>query len=332
MSQANRVGKQNARERVAAEKIARQRAERRRRQIRSAARGSASSRSPPASASRVRRPSTTAALRRPAAAVVDPQAKSDKATGRPHRLRRRAGEDDRLRGLPLPGLPGRSSRPSSRRTGSTSQDGKLQITYHPARVIDSHDNGTGSLNGANAAACAQDQGQFMPLHDLLYANQPNEQTDPWADKSKILAIADQIPALKASTAFQQLRDRRRRTTAGSSPTPTTSTSWACRARRPSSSTASSCPSPSRPRPRCCSTSRAAGRGLQEGRRQGRHHDHAADRADLGAVPSGGQLLGRRPRRRRPRRGAAPRRAPSVGLLLQRSDPDLVEVLTRHPAD
>ncbi|MFD0632874.1 DsbA family protein [Catenulispora yoronensis] len=81
------------------------------------------------------------------------------------------------------------------------EDGKIKVIYHPARVIDTHDNGKGSLNGANAAACAQDQGQFMPLHDLLYANQPNEEQDLYGDNAKILTIADQIPALKASAAF-----------------------------------------------------------------------------------------------------------------------------------
>jgi len=82
MSQANRVGKQNARERVLAEKIARQRAERRRKQLTiggvvvlviavaggvGVAVSAAKHNSSPYVA--------------PVAAVVDPQAKSDKATG-----------------------------------------------------------------------------------------------------------------------------------------------------------------------------------------------------------------------------------------------------------
>lgn len=202
MSQANRVGKQNARERVLAEKIARQRAERRRKQLTiggvvvlviavaggvGVAVSAAKHNSSPYVA--------------PVAAVVDPQAKSDKATGvhigsDDAPVKMTVFEDFRC---PICQEVEQAVEPTYRQYV---QDGKLQITYHPARVIDSHDNGTGSLNGANAAACAQDQGQFLPLHDLLYANQPNEQTDPWSDKTKILAIANEIPALKASPTFQ----------------------------------------------------------------------------------------------------------------------------------
>jgi protein-disulfide isomerase len=202
MSQANRVGKQNARERVLAEKIARQRAERRRKQLTiggvvvlviavAGAVGVAVSAAKHNSSPYVA----------PVAAVVDPQAKSDKATGihigsADAPVKMNVFEDFRC---PVCQADETALEPTYRQYV---EDGKLQITYHPARIIDSHDNGTGSLNGANAAACAQDQGQFMPVHDLLYANQPNEQTDPWADKTKILAIANQIPALKASTEFQ----------------------------------------------------------------------------------------------------------------------------------
>lgn len=202
MSQANRVGKQNARERVLAEKIARQRAERRRKQLTiggvvvlviavAASVGVAVSVAKHNSSPYVA----------PVAAVVDPQAKSDKATGihvgsADAPVKMTVFEDFRC---PVCQSVEGAIEPTYRQYVEA---GKLQITYHPARVIDSHDNGTGSLNGANAAACAQDQNQFLPLHDLLYANQPNEQTDPWADKKAVLKVANEIPALKASTAFQ----------------------------------------------------------------------------------------------------------------------------------
>lgn len=202
MSQANRVGKQNARERVLAEKIARQRAERRRRQMTiggvvvlviavATGVGVAVSVAKHDSGSYVA----------PVAAVVDPMAKSGKDLGihvgsADAPVKMTVFEDFRC---PICQQVEGATEATYRQYV---EDGKLQITYHPARVIDSHDNGTGSLNGANAAACAQDQNQFLPVHDLLYANQPNEQTDPWADKAKVLAIANQIPALKASTVFQ----------------------------------------------------------------------------------------------------------------------------------
>ena len=202
MSQANRVGKQNARERVLAEKIRRQRAERRKRQLTiggvvvlvmavAVSVGIAVSVAKHNSSPYVA----------PVAAVVDPQAKSDKATGihigsADAPVKMNVFEDFRC---PVCQSVETTVEPTYRQYV---EDGKLQITYHPARIIDSHDNGTGSLNGANAAACAQDEGQFLPLHDLLYANQPDETTDPWSSKTPILAIANQIPALKASATFQ----------------------------------------------------------------------------------------------------------------------------------
>lgn len=202
MSQANRVGKQNARERVLAEKIARQRAERRRRQMTVGGVvvlviGVATAVGIGVSAAKHNSGSYVA----PVAAVVDPVAKSGKDLGihigsADAPVKMAVFEDFRC---PVCQQVEGATESTYRQYV---EDGKLQITYHPARVIDSHDNGTGSLNGANAAACAQDQGQFLPVHDLLYANQPNEQTDPWADKAKVLAIANQIPSLKASAAFQ----------------------------------------------------------------------------------------------------------------------------------
>ncbi|MEY9908797.1 protein-disulfide isomerase [Catenulispora sp. MAP12-49] len=202
MSQANRVGKQNARERVLAEKVARQRRERRRKQMTIggvvvlvvAVAGGVG-----IAVSAAKHNSTPYLA--PAAAVVDPQAKSTKATGihigsDDAPVKMNVFEDFRC---PVCQEVETAVEPTYRQYVEA---GKLQITYHPARVIDSHDNGTGSLNGANAAACAQDQSQFLPLHDLLYANQPNEQTDPWADKSALLKIADEIPALKSSADFQ----------------------------------------------------------------------------------------------------------------------------------
>jgi len=202
MSQANRVGKQNARERVLAEKIARQRAERRRKQMTIGGVvvlvvGVAAAVGIGVSAAK----HNSAPYAAPVAAVVDPVAKSDKATGihigsADAPVKMNVFEDFRC---PVCQEVEQAVEPTYRQYVEA---GKLQITYHPARIIDSKDNGTGSLNGANAAACAQDEGQFLPLHDLLYANQPNEQTDPWSSKTPILAIADQIPALKASTTFQ----------------------------------------------------------------------------------------------------------------------------------
>ena len=201
MSQANRVGKQNARERVAAEKLRQKRAERRRRQLTIggavvAVIVVAGSIGIAVSASK----HNSSAYLAPAAAVVDPQAKSGKDLGihvgsgdAPVKLV--VFEDFRC---PVCQSIEQAVEPTYRQYV---EDGKVQVIYHPARLIDSNNGGKGSLNGANAVACAQDEGQFLPLHDLLYANQPNEKTDGYADKATILGIANQIPALKSSPTF-----------------------------------------------------------------------------------------------------------------------------------
>ncbi|MFL6113833.1 MAG: DsbA family protein [Catenulispora sp.] len=201
MSQANRVGKQNARERVAAEKVRQKRAERRRRQLTIggavvAVIVVAGSIGIAVSASKHNSNSYLA----PAAAVVDPQAKSSKDLGihvgsgdAPVKLV--IFEDFRC---PVCQSIEQAVEPTYRQYV---EDGKVQIIYHPARLIDNNNTGTGSLNGANAAACAQDEGQFLPLHDLLYANQPDEKTDGYGNKATILSVANQIPALKSSPTF-----------------------------------------------------------------------------------------------------------------------------------
>ncbi|MBS2537278.1 thioredoxin domain-containing protein [Catenulispora sp. NF23] len=202
MSQANRVGKQNARERVMAEKIARQRAERRRKQwtiggvvvVVIAVAGGVG-----IAVNAAKHDSGTYLA--PVGAVVDPQAKSSKDLGihvgsADAPVKMTVFEDFRC---PVCQEIEGAVEPTYKQYVEA---GKLQITYHPVRLIDSNNGGKGSLNGGNAAACAQDQGEFVPMHDLLYANQPNEETDGYGDNSKILSIADQVPALKVSTAFQ----------------------------------------------------------------------------------------------------------------------------------
>ncbi|MEZ0093110.1 DsbA family protein [Streptacidiphilus sp. EB129] len=77
--------------------------------------------------------------------------------------------------------------------------GKIVAHYHVVSFIDRHDNGQGSKNGANALACAQNVGKFHDYHDVLYANQPDETVDAWADRSKLIALAKQVPGLDTPT-------------------------------------------------------------------------------------------------------------------------------------
>ncbi|WP_225822481.1 DsbA family protein [Streptomyces naphthomycinicus] len=73
--------------------------------------------------------------------------------------------------------------------------GKLRIEYHLVRLIDGNLGGTGSLRAANAAACAQDAGKFREYHDVLYANQPQESDDAFANNDKLIELAGKVKGL-----------------------------------------------------------------------------------------------------------------------------------------
>jgi protein-disulfide isomerase len=79
---------------------------------------------------------------------------------------------------------------------SLEDSGQLRTEYHLVLLIDGNLGGSGSLNAANAAACAQDQGRFRAYHDVLYANQPEEQDDRFGDKNTLLKLANQVPGLR----------------------------------------------------------------------------------------------------------------------------------------
>ncbi|MCK7622064.1 DsbA family protein [Streptomyces sp. RS10V-4] len=73
--------------------------------------------------------------------------------------------------------------------------GRLKAEYHLATLIDGNTGGSGSLNAANAALCAQDAGKFREYHDVLYAHQPPEQQDRFADKAYLIQLAGKVPGL-----------------------------------------------------------------------------------------------------------------------------------------
>ncbi|MFC5146491.1 DsbA family protein [Streptomyces aureoversilis] len=75
------------------------------------------------------------------------------------------------------------------------QKGQLKAEYHLVTLIDNNLGGSGSLNAANAAACAQDAGKFAPYHDLLFKNQPQETDDAYGKKARLLELAGQVPGL-----------------------------------------------------------------------------------------------------------------------------------------
>lgn len=73
--------------------------------------------------------------------------------------------------------------------------GRLKVEYHLVTLIDGNMGGSGSRQAANAAACAQDAGKFAGFHDVLYANQPKETQDTFADNGKLIELAGKVDGL-----------------------------------------------------------------------------------------------------------------------------------------
>ncbi|MCX5608482.1 DsbA family protein [Streptomyces sp. NBC_00047] len=73
--------------------------------------------------------------------------------------------------------------------------GLLKADYHLVTLIDGNMGGSGSLKGANAAACAQDAGKFAEYHDVLFLNQPQEVDDAYGKNAKLLELAGKVDGL-----------------------------------------------------------------------------------------------------------------------------------------
>jgi protein-disulfide isomerase len=70
--------------------------------------------------------------------------------------------------------------------------GKVKLVYHDYLVVDSNTGGTESLDAANAALCANDQGLFWPYHDWLFANQYTEGSGAFT-KDRLKSIGAMVP-------------------------------------------------------------------------------------------------------------------------------------------
>lgn len=77
--------------------------------------------------------------------------------------------------------------------------GKLRVEYHLVSIIDGNMGGSGSHQAANAAACARDAGRFTEYHDVLYAHQPAETDDAFADTDHLLDLAGKVKGLDSET-------------------------------------------------------------------------------------------------------------------------------------
>jgi len=67
--------------------------------------------------------------------------------------------------------------------------GQMQIHYRLVTASDQKYGGKGSLEAADAAACAQDQGRFSQFVDEVFKNQPAPQRDDLAKESELKKLA-----------------------------------------------------------------------------------------------------------------------------------------------
>lgn len=68
--------------------------------------------------------------------------------------------------------------------------GEIQLTFTLMSFLDGNLGNDSSIRSANAAMCADDQGRFVPYHQALYADQPEEGAG-WTDED-LIGIAEQV--------------------------------------------------------------------------------------------------------------------------------------------
>lgn len=84
--------------------------------------------------------------------------------------------------------------------------GKIRFRFIDFPILNAHRN---TLNASVAAACADEQGQFWALHDILYAKQDEWNGEATSNPDKVIkGFAHTIPGLDASK-FDQCLDSRR---------------------------------------------------------------------------------------------------------------------------
>jgi protein-disulfide isomerase len=86
------------------------------------------------------------------------------------------------------------------------QAGKVRVSYHPMAFLDEASSTRYSTRALNAAACVVDTkpDAFEKFHDLLYANQPAENTAGLPD-SKLVDFAQQVGAGEVSQCVKDLK-------------------------------------------------------------------------------------------------------------------------------
>lgn len=62
---------------------------------------------------------------------------------------------------------------------------KIKLTYVVRTFLDNNLGNDASLRAANAAACADEQGQFLAYHNQVFANSPQTEGDGWTDEQLV---------------------------------------------------------------------------------------------------------------------------------------------------
>ena len=91
---------------------------------------------------------------------------------------------------------------------SLADDGTYKIEYHLATFLDKGLGGKGSRTALAAAGAALNEGvdKFKQFHDVLYANQPDERDDAFADVNHVLDLAGQVPGLRTDAFVKAVQE------------------------------------------------------------------------------------------------------------------------------
>ncbi|GAA1976442.1 hypothetical protein GCM10009838_40940 [Catenulispora subtropica] len=71
----------------------------------------------------------------------------------------------------------------------------VKVEFHAVNLIDHASGGKGSLAAANAASCAFKAGKFQSYREALFAAQPNENDDAYAQPDKLIDVAKGVNGL-----------------------------------------------------------------------------------------------------------------------------------------
>lgn len=91
---------------------------------------------------------------------------------------------------------------------AAADEGRVTLHYHFATFIDDGAGGSGSLEAVAALGAAADEGPKPFLHYLreLYAEQPSESDDAFADRDHLIALAGEVAGLDTDAFRQKVRD------------------------------------------------------------------------------------------------------------------------------